>query len=104
MTFVKHYLIDFGASLGSASFRANSPRDGNVYLFDWKSSAKQFLTLGMSVPKWQRAQVSEPAERGPLRVRNVRPRDVGGRLSERRLRERESVRQAVGGAEDRGIH
>lgn len=54
--FVKHYLIDFGASLGSATFRANSPRDGNVYLFDWKSSAQQFLTLGLSAPKWQRAK------------------------------------------------
>ena len=41
--FIKHYLIDFGASLGSASFMANSPRDGNVYLFDWKSSAAPVL-------------------------------------------------------------
>ncbi|MEO8593541.1 MAG: hypothetical protein ABI759_09480 [Candidatus Solibacter sp.] len=54
--FVKHYLIDFGASLGSASFAANSPRDGNVYLFDWKSSAQQFFTLGLYAPKWQRAK------------------------------------------------
>jgi hypothetical protein len=54
--FFKHYLIDFGASLGSASFMANSPRDGNVYLFDWKSSAAQFFTLGMYAPKWQHAK------------------------------------------------
>jgi hypothetical protein len=54
--FIKHYLIDFGASLGSASFMANSPRDGNVYLFDWKSSAAQFFTLGMYAPKWQHAK------------------------------------------------
>lgn len=54
--FVKHYLIDFGATLGSASFVANSPRDGNVYLFDWKSSASQFLTLGLYAPKWQHAK------------------------------------------------
>lgn len=54
--FVKHYLIDFGASLGSASFRANSPRDGNVYLFDWKSSAAQVFTLGLYAPKWQHAK------------------------------------------------
>jgi hypothetical protein len=54
--FVKHWLIDFGASLGSASFMANSPRDGNVYLFDWKSSASQFFTLGLYAPKWQRAK------------------------------------------------
>jgi hypothetical protein len=54
--YIKHWLIDFGASLGSASFMANSPRDGNVYLFDWKSSASQFLTLGLYAPKWQRAK------------------------------------------------
>jgi hypothetical protein len=54
--FVKHWLIDFGASLGSASFMANSPRDGNVYLFDWKSSAMQFFSFGMYAPKWQRAK------------------------------------------------
>jgi hypothetical protein len=53
--FIKHYLIDFGASLGSASFMANSPRDGNVYLFDWKSSAAQFFSLGLYIPRWQRA-------------------------------------------------
>jgi hypothetical protein len=54
--YVRHWLIDFGASLGSASFMANSPRDGNVYLFDWKTSATQFLTLGLYAPKWQRAK------------------------------------------------
>src|SRR6185295_18145598 len=54
--FIRHWLIDFGASLGSASFMANSPRDGNVYLFDWKSSASQFFTLGLYAPKWQHAK------------------------------------------------
>src|SRR6185503_18963866 len=62
--FFKHYLIDFGAALGSASIFANSPRDGNVYLFDWKSSAKQFLTLGMYAPKWQRAKYPNLPEVG----------------------------------------
>ena len=56
VSFIRHYLIDFGASLGSATFRANSPRDGNVYLFDWKSSAQQFFTLGLYAPKWQRVK------------------------------------------------
>jgi hypothetical protein len=35
---------------------ANSPRDGNVYLFDWKSSAMQFFSLGMYAPRWQKAK------------------------------------------------
>ena len=55
LRFIKHYLIDFGAILGSDSFEAKSPRAGNVYLFDFKPAAIQFLTLGLDVPAWQRA-------------------------------------------------
>ena len=54
--FVKHYLIDFGATLGSASFEPNSPRSGNTYLFAWKPAAAQFATFGLYVPKWQHAK------------------------------------------------
>ena len=54
--FVRHYLIDFGASLGSASFEANSPRSGNTYLFAWKPAAAEFASLGLYIPKWQRAK------------------------------------------------
>jgi hypothetical protein len=54
--FVKHYLIDFGATLGSASFEANSPRSGNSYLFAWKPAATQLATLGLYSPKWQHAK------------------------------------------------
>lgn len=32
--FLKHYLIDFGDSLGSASAGPKSPGDGQHYLFD----------------------------------------------------------------------
>jgi hypothetical protein len=54
--YVKHYLIDFGASLGSASYGPNSPRSGNDYLFQWGPAARQFMTLGVAVPKWARAK------------------------------------------------
>ncbi len=53
--FIKHHLLDFGAILGSDSFEAKSPRAGNVYLFDWTTSAEQFLSLGLYVPSWMRA-------------------------------------------------
>ena len=53
--YIKHYLIDFGAVLGSDSFDAKSPRAGNLYLFDFKPAAAQFLSLGLYVPAWQRA-------------------------------------------------
>ena len=54
--FLKHYLIDFGATLGSASYGANSPRSGNAYLFAWRDSAAQVFSLGLYAPKWQHAK------------------------------------------------
>jgi hypothetical protein len=52
--FLRHYLLDFGSTLGSGSQKANSPRSG-AYFFGWKSSAKQLFTLGLAPPYWQRA-------------------------------------------------
>ena len=57
--FVKHYLIDFGATLGSASCGPNSPRSGSDYLFQWGPASKQFLSFGFAVPKWARAKYPE---------------------------------------------
>ena len=52
--FLKHHLIDFGSTLGAASDRPNSPREGNAYLFAWKPAAVQFFSLGLYVPPWAR--------------------------------------------------
>jgi hypothetical protein len=54
--YIRHYLIDFGAILGSDSNWPNSPRSGNVYWFDWKTSAAQLFSLGLDVPRWARAK------------------------------------------------
>ncbi len=51
---IRHYLIDFGSTLGSASTKANPPRSGHEYLFNWTSSARHFFTLGLDVPDWAR--------------------------------------------------
>ena len=53
---IRHYLIDFGATLGSDSFTAKSPRAGNQYLFAWKPAAAQFFSLGFYLPRWSRAE------------------------------------------------
>jgi len=55
VSYIKHYQLDFGSTLGSGSTRANSPRSG-VYFFEWKSSAKQLFTLGALPPYWQFAK------------------------------------------------
>jgi len=51
-TFIRHYQLDFGSTLGSGTQRANSPRSG-AYYFDWGDSARQFFTLGLAPPYWQ---------------------------------------------------
>ena len=49
---IRHYLIDFGSTLGSASTKPNSPRSGHEQFFTWASAAKEFLTFGVYVPRW----------------------------------------------------
>lgn len=54
--FVKHYLIDFGSTPGSASTKPNSPRSGNVPQFSWNEAAKEFFSFGLYVPTWMGAK------------------------------------------------
>lgn len=54
VSFLRHYLIDFGSTLGSASNGPNTPRNGDEYIFAWGPAAKQFFTLGLWVPRWAR--------------------------------------------------
>lgn len=53
---VRHYLIDFGSTLGSASHGPNSPRSGHLPLFSWKHAAQEFFSLGLYVPRWSLAR------------------------------------------------
>ena len=56
LKYVKHYLIDFGAILGSASVLSNTARDGNAYFYEPRSALAQAFTLGLYVPRWLRAK------------------------------------------------
>ncbi len=53
--YLRHCLIDFGATLGSRSIGPKSPLWGNEYLFDFKHAALQMFTLGLHVPRWMTA-------------------------------------------------
>jgi hypothetical protein len=59
--FIKHYLLDFGASLGSDSLYAKDPRLGHDYFLDWGPGLVQLTTLGFYVPKY--ARVHYPKEK-----------------------------------------
>ena len=76
--FVKHFLLDFGAILGSDSFEAKNPRRGNVYVFDWQKSAEQFLSLGFFAPAWMRADYPHLPEVGRFEYKTFDPRHWHG--------------------------
>lgn len=72
--FIKHYLLDFGSTLGSASIGANEPRGGNEYFIDgpaWKSA----LTLGIWHRPWLDADMPDIASIGNFEAEYFVPPD-----------------------------
>jgi len=52
--YIRHYLMDFGSTLGSASIQPKSPRTGNEPLFAWIPTFRNIFTLGLYAPLWVR--------------------------------------------------
>jgi hypothetical protein len=52
--FIRHYLFDFGSTLGSASLFAQKPRAGNEYLWEPGPTFKTLFSLGLWVRPWIR--------------------------------------------------
>ena len=69
---VRHYQLDFGSTLGSATQKANSPRAG-VYFFSWKESAKLLFSLGTYVPYWALANYPKLPSVGRFEWETFRP-------------------------------
>ncbi len=51
---VRHYLIDFGAILGSDSLIPKEPWHGHTYTMDFKWGLLEMATLGLYAPEWAR--------------------------------------------------
>lgn len=51
--YVRHYLIDFAATLGSGTIRSHRPREGTEYNFDLWSSVGRMLTFGFLEAGWE---------------------------------------------------
>lgn len=73
LKYVKHYLIDFGAILGSASVVSNTARDGNAYFWEPSSALTQMFTLGLYVPRWARAKYDKSPAVGMVNSKAFRP-------------------------------
>jgi len=70
--YIRHYQLDFGSTLGSATQKANSPRSG-VYFFSWRESAKLLFSLGAYVPYWARAKYPDLPSVGRLEWKTFLP-------------------------------
>jgi len=52
-SYVNHYLIDFGSTLGSGSVKPQSRRAGNAYILEWGPILKSAVTLGLAGRPWE---------------------------------------------------
>lgn len=52
--YIRHYMFDFGSTLGSGSTKPQSPRAGNEYILEWTPSLKTLVTFGLYVRPWIR--------------------------------------------------
>jgi hypothetical protein len=52
--YLRHYLLDFGSTLGSASTKPNPARSSHEPLFSWRHAAVNILSLGLYLPHWTR--------------------------------------------------
>jgi hypothetical protein len=54
--YIRHYLQDFGSTLGSGSTSAQQPRGGYEYLIDGGRTGKGLLTFGLWTRDWAKAR------------------------------------------------
>jgi hypothetical protein len=51
--YVRHYLIDFAATLGSGTIRSHNPREGSEYNFDFWPTMARVFTAGFYKAGWE---------------------------------------------------
>ena len=72
-SYVKHYLMDFGAALGSASTHSHARPTGHEYSFDTPVLFKSFFTLGLLTKPWYNAKTMEDPAIGFFEADTFRP-------------------------------
>ena len=71
--YIRHYLLDFGASLGSDSLAPKDPRLGHEYMVDIKPGLVDLATLGIAVPRWARVHYPDDPAVGNINVETFNP-------------------------------
>ena len=71
--YIRHHLIDFGSTLGSASYGPNSPRSGFEHVFEWKPAFRQMATFGFAPPEWAKAKYPRDPAIGRFEAAKFQP-------------------------------
>jgi hypothetical protein len=70
---VRHYLIDFGSTLGSGSTRAQGTRAGNEYIWEARPTFISIVTLGFYVRPWLKVHYPDLPAVGRFEAAYFRP-------------------------------
>jgi hypothetical protein len=71
--YVKHYLLDFGGSLGALSADENKLWEGSNHLFSFKEIAKNLLLAGLSVQEWEELKYTPWSSVGVFESEKYKP-------------------------------
>jgi hypothetical protein len=72
---VRHYLLDFGSTLGSGSTQAQTTRAGNEYIWEARPTLITMLTLGFYVRPWVKIPYPDIPAVGRIESTYFRPED-----------------------------
>ena len=70
---LRHYLIDFGSTLGSGSTRAQGTRAGNEYIWEARPTLVSMVTLGFYVRPWLKVHYPDLPAVGRFEANYFRP-------------------------------
>ena len=70
---LRHYLIDFGSTLGSGSTRAQGTRAGNEYIWEARPTLVSMITLGFYVRPWLKVHYPDLPAVGRFEANYFRP-------------------------------
>ena len=70
-SYVRHYLIDFGSTLGSAGVAPAGYWAGSEYLVDPSQVARRVVGFGFNIPNWRRMPFYESRSIGRLPLHNA---------------------------------
>jgi hypothetical protein len=73
VSYIKHYRIDWGASLGSDSLAPKNIRRGHDYVIAPKPTVKEAASFGFYLPKWMRTHYPEIRGTGTFDYESLDP-------------------------------